>query len=75
MKYGKMIIDIINALEEFEVKEFEVFENTIYLDFDTQQQAEYIYYHLIFNHEDLFEDISYDTSRNNTKIRVILKYN
>lgn len=75
MKYGKMIIDIINALEEFEVKEFEVFENTIYLDFDTQQQAEHIYYHLIFNYEDLFEDISYDTSRNNTKIRVILKYN
>lgn len=75
MKYGKMIIDIINALEEFEVKEFEVFENTIYLDFDTQQQAEHIYYHLIFNYEDLFEYISYDTSRNNTKIRVILKYN
>ncbi len=75
MKYGKMIIDIIIALKEFEVKEFEVFENTIYLDFDTQQQAEHIYYHLIFNYEDLFEDISYDTSRNNTKIRVILKYN
>lgn len=75
MKYGKMIIDIINALEEFNVKYFEVFGNTIYLDFDTQQQAEHIYYHLIFNYEDLFEDISYDTSRNNTKIRVILKYN
>lgn len=75
MKYGKMIIDIINALEEFNVKYFEVFGNTIYLDFDTQQQAEHIYYHLIFNYEDLFEDMSYDTSRNNTKIRVILKYN
>lgn len=56
MKYGNMVMAVIEALDGFDVVNFEVFDNTIYLDFNTQEQAELIYYHLLFNHEDSFED-------------------
>ena len=72
MKYSNSIIEIIKALDAFNVEHLEVFYNTIYIQFDTSNLAEDVYYHLIYNHEDLFEDLDYDASRNDVKIRIIL---
>lgn len=73
MKYSNSIIEIIKALDAFDVEHLEIFYNTIYIQFDTSNLAEDVYYHLIYNHEDLFVDLDYDSIKNNKKIRIILQ--
>ena len=73
MKYSNGIIEIIKALDAFDVEHLEIFYNTIYIQFDISNLAEDVYYHLQINLHDLFVDLDYDASRNNKKIRIILQ--
>lgn len=73
MKYSNNIIEIIKALEYYEVDKIEISDNTIYIDFNTPELAEDVYYYLIYNHEDLLVDSDYDKSRNDVRIRLTLK--
>lgn len=73
MKHIDNIIEIIKALEYYEVDKIEISDNTIYIDFNTPELAEDVYYYLIYNHEDLLVYSDYDKSRNDVRIRLTLK--
>jgi len=67
------VIEIIQALENYDIEKLEVVSNTIYIDFSEPNIAEDIFSYLIYNYDTLIEDSEYDKSRNDIRIRLTIK--
>ena len=67
------IIEIIQALENYDIEKLEAISNTIYIDFSEPNIAEDIFSYLIYNYDTLIEDSEYDKSRNDIRIRLTIK--
>jgi len=67
------VIEIIQALENYDIEKLEAISNTIYIDFSEPNIAEDIFSYLIYNYDTLIEDSEYDKSRNDIRIRLTIK--